>query len=505
MSTPPDHWPVNTENVPVYPPKHVENVQRFSDLRDYVSRVPQLAKLISALDAIPNEADRALDYDAWRNVMFAVHNETGGSDEGLQIAHEFSARSGKYEPEFLDERVWPYIRDNREGRTITVQTIYALARKHGWVEHSAEHLAGAFDYETPTPQQAKGKPGIDIRQIALYTQMLPVRWIVRDVLPDADLVMIYGASGSGKSFFVIDLLMAIARGEPWNGKRVKQRRVLYIAAEGAADVGNRLRAYAEYHGVNLADIDFYATSSRVNLFKADEVVALHRACVDAGGGFGVIVVDTLAASTVGADENTGKDMNVVLENCKQLGDATDATVCVIHHSGKDASRGARGFSGMLAAVDAEIEITREADQGEAREARVSKLKGGSDGAVFPFTLNLVQLGVDDDGEPVTSCVPIFKGALTRAQKAVQPRGKHEVIVMGLVHQLLGLAGVGPAVGEVLDAYLGAVAKDEIAGRDTRKQTCIRAMKTLVERGALREVGGRLTPAQNADDPNEDLA
>lgn len=90
---------------------------------------------VDALMALRNTGDAELGYDDWRNVVFAIHHETGGSDEGLALAHEFSARSGKYDPAFLDERVWPYVRDRDEGAggSITGGTVMSLAAKlHGW-------------------------------------------------------------------------------------------------------------------------------------------------------------------------------------------------------------------------------------------------------------------------------------------------------------------------------------------------------------------------------------
>jgi len=92
----------------------------------------ELDVLRSALAAIPNEDTEELDYDAWRNVVFAIHQATGGSDEGLALAHEFSSRSGKHDGAFLDERVWPYIREREGG--VTGRTILAMARERGWQE-----------------------------------------------------------------------------------------------------------------------------------------------------------------------------------------------------------------------------------------------------------------------------------------------------------------------------------------------------------------------------------
>lgn len=84
-----------------------------------------------ALDALPNSGAASLDYDQWRNVVFAIHYETGGSDEGLALAEEFSARSDKADLEFLRNRVWPYVSSER-GRVITGNTIMSIAGKQGW-------------------------------------------------------------------------------------------------------------------------------------------------------------------------------------------------------------------------------------------------------------------------------------------------------------------------------------------------------------------------------------
>ncbi len=89
---------------------------------------------VSALDALLNGLDgsEGLSYDDWRNVVFAIHQETGGSDEGLAMAQEWSARSPKHDEAFLEARVWPYI---KSGGGITGGTIMSLAaRLHGWTE-----------------------------------------------------------------------------------------------------------------------------------------------------------------------------------------------------------------------------------------------------------------------------------------------------------------------------------------------------------------------------------
>ena len=91
------------------------------------------SELLSAL-AVLNAGGQDLSYDEWRNVVFAIHHETSGSSDGLALAHEVSARSMLYDPAFLDERVWPYIRSDGRAAAVTGRTALAMARARGWSE-----------------------------------------------------------------------------------------------------------------------------------------------------------------------------------------------------------------------------------------------------------------------------------------------------------------------------------------------------------------------------------
>lgn len=109
-----------------------------------------------ALDALPNSGVATLDYDQWRNVIFAIHYETGGSDEGLALAEEFSARSSKVDLEFLRNRVWPYASSER-GAVITGRSIMSLAGKHGWhmpLDGSAFSVIEDDEEESEDPEPA---------------------------------------------------------------------------------------------------------------------------------------------------------------------------------------------------------------------------------------------------------------------------------------------------------------------------------------------------------------
>ncbi|MGF6738487.1 VapE domain-containing protein [Paraburkholderia atlantica] len=144
----------------------------------------ELAQLKAALDAIPNTGEHELDYEAWRDVMFGLHHATQGSAEGLALAHEFSARSSKYEPRFLEERVWAHIgkTSGDERAQITGRTILHLARQHGWQEpieddfEVVEHEAGPDD-RPPLPRFKRTDNGEIVACIENVVLALGDSWV----------------------------------------------------------------------------------------------------------------------------------------------------------------------------------------------------------------------------------------------------------------------------------------------------------------------------------------
>lgn len=140
----------------------------------------------------------------------------------------------------------------------------------------------------------------------------------------------------------------------------------------------------------------------------------------------LIIIDTLARAMAGGDENSGQDMGALIRNVDLIREETDAHVMLIHHSGKDASRGARGHSSLRAAADTEIELTR---SGDVVTAEAKKQRDLSDLGCFAYKLRSVSLGHDDDGDEVTSAVvepteaPLRKPKVTgQALTALQALG-----------------------------------------------------------------------------------
>ncbi|MBX3704610.1 MAG: AAA family ATPase [Steroidobacteraceae bacterium] len=237
-------------------------------------------------------------------------------------------------------------------------------------------------------------------------------WRVLRVVPARGLVVIWGASGSGKTFAALDMAGAIVRGLPWAGRRTCRGAVAYIAAEG--HMRDRIDAYLQHNGLTADDLtDLRVLDSAVNLLDPDadigDLIASLRVLAIEVGGLAAVIVDTLNRVMPGGDENSSEDMGLVIAAAKLIEREFGCTVIFIHHSGKDESKGSRGHSSLKAATDAEVSVRRD---GDVRTVTAEKVRDGEDGEVLmTFRLGVVDLGamidVDPDADPAerrTSCV-----------------------------------------------------------------------------------------------------
>jgi hypothetical protein len=204
----------------------------------------------------------------------------------------------------------------------------------------------------------------------------PPRPLVGGLLQLDSLAAIYGPPASGKSLLALDIALSIAARRAWQGRDVVDGPVLYVVAEDAAGMGARSRAWRARHG-ELGDIHWLP--QRVPLLEASAVTQLCD--VVARVAPALIVLDTLAKCMVGADENSTREMGLTVDALTRLQAVINSCVCVVHHGGKDASRGMRGSSALLAAADTAIECKPTRD---GMTATVEKQKNGPDGHRMHF-------------------------------------------------------------------------------------------------------------------------
>jgi RecA/RadA recombinase len=301
---------------------------------------------------------------------------------------------------------------------------------------------------------------------------VPLEWLIKSVLPKAELAVIYGESGSGKSFQALDLAAAVSRGAAWRDHVVRRGRVVYVAAEGAGGFRQRLRAYARHHEVPLAELPGIVANAP-NLLDLEDSKELTIQILAAGGA-DLVIVDTLARAMAG-NENSGEDMSRVIAHCKAIHKATGALVVFVHHSGKDTTKGARGWSGLRAAADAELEVTR---NGDFRLLAVRKMKDGTDDMQWGFKLDIVGLGMDSDGDELSSCVVVPAEVTGRTNARKDPKGAHEKTLLSAAREILQAGS--KSVGALLEAAVVKMPRDiEDGKRDRRRELAKRALDALV--------------------------
>jgi hypothetical protein len=256
-------------------------------------------------------------------------------------------------------------------------------------------------------------------------------WLVRGVLPRSGIAAFYGPSGSGKSHLIAGLTLASASGESdWFGHKVSPAPATMVVLEGVGGLSQRVAALEIHHDAPLPDRLKFITEP-FNL--VNDVPALAAAIIAAGQRDGLVVIDTLNAATPGCDENSGADMSRILAAVKDLQRRCGGLVCLVHHSGKDTSKGLRGHSSLLAALDAAVEVRRDGDQ---RSWVVTKSKDGMDGQAHPFKLQTIEVGTDEDDDPVTSCVVIPAGDGISHRRASLPKSGNQKIIYDELRTLL---------------------------------------------------------------------
>jgi hypothetical protein len=335
----------------------------------------------SQIEALVHKCDHT-DYEEWIDAGMRLHHQYEGSHEGFEIWDAWSSNSHKYDTEVMRPH-W----DSFGHRTDAPKTIRGLIERHGQPA-APEHKPRADGSKNP----------FAVHEWSDYKQnYLSTPWIVKGVLPQAEVGILYGQSGSGKTFFVLDMAACIARGADWRGRKVSDCRVVYVAAEAREGIKKRMDAYDQHVSADGRRPDIIACAP--NLLSTDT-----KQLIEAIGSAGLIILDTMAASHSG-DENSARDMGLFLAACKDISHATGAMVLAVHHTGKEDSKGMRGSSALFAGADFVMEIFKN-KVGDRFEhgAMLSKSRDDVTGTSFGFELKRVTVGVDDEGDDVTTCV-----------------------------------------------------------------------------------------------------
>jgi len=271
----------------------------------------------------------------------------------------------------------------------------------------------------------------------------------------------FGAPGSAKTFAASHLSFCIAEGVSFFGFNVRQGDVLYIAAEASRVVRDRMRAYRKEHEEHtLGRVHLLPRS--VNLLDpAGDVdgllMLIERHAKRIGRPIVLVVIDTLARSMAGGNENSTEDMSIAVQASERINELTGAAVLYVHHCGKDAGKGARGSNALLGGVDGEFELTKDATN-RTYQIRVSKQRDGvNEGVTFGFRLKGVHLRTNEWGKSVGSAVVVpLTAPAAHIQRAKPISGPNQMRVMEAVRDAVAKHG-----GKEDGRALGHVTRDEV--------------------------------------------
>lgn len=274
----------------------------------------------------------------------------------------------------------------------------------------ADDIAKEFASDPKPQEQAKPQKQINIEHWDSI-QDEPVKWLIDGVLPVGAFSALYGPPGSFKSFIALDIAEAIATGRQWMNHEVTEAgAVLYIAGEGFGGIGARIKACKQHHQTE-DGAPIYVIRHQLNLRSSVEdfnalMIAVESLVTEISIDFKLIVIDTLARAFGGGNENSSEDMGAFITACGRIQHIVqDCALMILHHSGKDATKGLRGHSSLLGAVDTELELLR-FDESMKGILTISKQKDGADNQRIGFEMVSVELspaaGSLQIGEQITS-------------------------------------------------------------------------------------------------------
>ena len=205
-------------------------------------------------------------------------------------------------------------------------------------------VAGELITQAPLAVEAQPTSRIVLYNLKGLRGLPPVSWLVEGEIPASMTTVICGQSQAGKSFFAVDRMLQVARRHP-------DRAVVYIAPEGGSGYRARVDAWLHHFGGEEPQNIYFIlqTVTLLNPQTVDDLVGAISALKPV-----MVVIDTLARSMIGGDENSAKDIGMFFYHTDLIREATGAAIVVVHHTGKAGSY--RGSSALYGSVDSWIDF-----------------------------------------------------------------------------------------------------------------------------------------------------
>lgn len=334
---------------------------------------PDWPRIREALAAIPAD-----DREDWLRVGMALHNESAGSEAGFDEWSDWSRRSEKFNARD-QARVWKSFGETRRQPT-GIGTLFDLAKQYGWGAPPPP-APSRLTFLSPSDCEATPSRG----------------YVIKGLVAPGDVACVFGSPGAGKSVIAPHLAYAVAQGRPAFGMRTKQGGVFYVAAEAPADLRQRVKALKGAHGDALM---FSLVEGVADLLQSDspDLKALREAVETQRPA--IVIIDTLAMACPGLEENDAQGMNQVVQMARSLTE-WGAAVILVHHSTKADDATPRGHSVLNGALDMALHV-RKVDDSPIVRGRLTKNRNGPCDRDIAFTIQSTELGIDEDGDPITA-------------------------------------------------------------------------------------------------------
>jgi hypothetical protein len=385
-------------------------------------------RIAAALAVIPN----TMDWAGWNAIAMATWRATGGSAEGFAAFDTWSRKYPKYSAEDTAAK-WAALFKSPPTH-IGAGTIFYLADQAspGWRARAIEppvYKSEPSPEETPTAKLRR----FTAQHLENVNMSMAPNYLVKGILPRVGLGVIWGPPKCGKSFWTFDLAMHIATGRQYRGHPVRKGTVVYLALEGSFGFARRVEAWRQHHQPPKGT-PFYLIDEPINLI-ADAAALITDLRNQLSTPPAIVVIDTLNRALLG-DENKSDDMAKFIRTADTIRTAFNCLVLLIHHCGIAGTR-PRGHTSLAGADDVQIIIERDKDGTVI--ATVEHMKDGPTGAVLASKLEMIDLGVDTDGDPISSCIIAPAEGVAPGVKLT----KVQRFALDLLERLIATEGVIP--------------------------------------------------------------
>jgi KaiC/GvpD/RAD55 family RecA-like ATPase len=450
--------------------------------------------VLDALSHLANDGDDFASRDDWVKIGAALHAETGGDQEGFAAFDDWSAQWPGYDSE-ATEAAWKSFTADKPGGA-TGWTIIREAEKRGWRNPERQEMIDAMldeaaDWEAQLSDEARaliwGPPSKPPSRLAFLSPKdcaeQPSRsYVIKGLLAERDVGAIVGAPGAGKSLLGPYLGYAVARGAEAFGRRTRQGRVFYVAAEDFGGMLARVKALRAELGE--AD-DFRVVGGVSDLLSKDS--ADRKALIEAVKAErpSLIVIDTLSIAFPGLEENEAKGMGAVVAVARALA-KWGAAVLLIHHDTKQGDGLPRGHSILNGALDVSLHLKR---NDRVVRGSPTKNRNGTTDQELAFEIVEIPIGEDEDGDPITTarCAELDARNLP---KTGTPLSKSVKAALDILEDLLR----GRQSIQKSEWRAACFASDAVSGAekpDTRRAAYRRALEELTRRKIIASQGERI--------------